>query len=84
MSVEAEILDNILRHGDKIYCFNCGEDLATAFDEQGEGVPVAVLWVDAGRMNYPKEPDEPPEAYFECWRCFKKRFEEVDEGGSLS
>ncbi len=74
---EAEILDDILLHGHEITCFNCGEALTDVFKP---GKPVAVLWVDPGRINYPREPDEPAEAYFECWKCFQKRFQKEVEG----
>ncbi len=68
---EGDLCDYILRHAHLLTCYNCGEKLSdklpTASDDR-----VGVLHIDPGQSNYPREPDEPAVAYFECIECAGK------------
>jgi hypothetical protein len=69
---EGDLCALILRHADKLTCYNCGENLAEAYSAGATGDKVGVLHIDPGRNNYPRDPDEPAEAYFECMECAQK------------
>lgn len=64
---EGDLDDIILRHAHLLTCCNCGEKLQDKVCLKDD--VVGVLHIDPGRSNYPREPDEPAEAYFECVEC---------------
>jgi len=67
---EGELSDIILRNIHLLSCFNCGKALKDVPSRHRVGVEEAgVLCIDPGRINYPREPDEPAQAYFECMDC---------------
>ena len=69
----------IIKPGDKcldsecnahlLTCYNCGETLARKSHWHWHSDHVGVLHIDPGSNNYPREPDEPAQAYFECMEC---------------
>ena len=65
---EGELCDLILRHADLLTCYNCGDKLSDKV-QVGNDDKVGVLRIDPGSNNYPREPDEPAVAYFECIEC---------------
>ena len=67
---EGELCDIILRHADLLTCYNCGDKLSDKV-QVGNDDKVGVLRIDPGSNNYPREPDEPAQAYFECMECAK-------------
>ena len=67
---EGELSDIILENFHLLTCFNCGEKLEDVKSDYRTGSEEAgVLCIDPGRINYPREPDEPAQAYFECMDC---------------
>ncbi len=67
---EGELSDIILSNIHLLTCFNCGKALKDVPSRHRVGVEEAgVLCIDPGRINYPREPDEPAQAYFECMDC---------------
>jgi len=68
---EGELSDIILSNIHLLTCFNCGKALKDVPSRHRVGVEEAgVLCIDPGRINYPREPDEPAHAYFECMDCW--------------
>ncbi len=67
---EGELADIILRNAHLLTCYNCGEKLEDVHSKRrGRTEDVGVLCIDPGCNNYPREPDEPAQAYFECMGC---------------
>jgi len=67
---EGELSDIILSNIHLLTCSNCGKVLKDVPSRHRVGVEEAgVLCIDPGRINYPHEPDEPAQAYFECMDC---------------
>jgi hypothetical protein len=67
---EGELSDIILENFQLLACFNCGEKLGDVKSEYRAGSEEAgVLCIEPGSINYPREPDEPAQAYFECMDC---------------
>jgi len=67
---EGELSDIILSNIHLLTCSNCGKVLKNVPSRHRVGVEEAgVLCIDPGRINYPREPDEPAQAYFECMDC---------------
>lgn len=64
---EGDLCDLILRHAHLLTCYNCGAKLSDKVQVNDDRV--GVLRIDPGRNNYPREPDEPAVAYFECIEC---------------
>ena len=62
---ESELCDLILRNAHLLTCYNCGAKLS----DKVRGDQVGMLRIDPGSNNYPREPDEPAVAYFECIEC---------------
>ncbi len=67
---EADIIDILLAHSNLLTCYDCGKRLVEA---HGEGEVIAELCLDPGRLNYPREPDEPASIYFRCADCIRER-----------
>lgn len=70
VKTEVDIVDILLRHGDLLTCYNCGEKL---IDTGRKEDVVAEMCLDPGGMNYPIDPDEPATIYFRCVNCMKDR-----------
>jgi hypothetical protein len=71
---EGELSDIILENFHLLTCFNCGEKLGDVKSNYRTGGEEAgVLCIDPGSINYPREPDEPAAAYFECVECQNNR-----------
>lgn len=70
---EGDLCDLILRHAHVLTCFNCGALLDEKWNRQENNDEVGILHIDPGRNNYPREPDEPAQLYFECIECSKER-----------
>ena len=67
---EGELSDIILENFQLLTCFNCGERLGDVKSDYRTGSEEAgVLCIEPGSINYPREPDEPTHAYFECMEC---------------
>ena len=67
---EGELSDIILQNANLLTCFNCGRTLDDVHSQhKGRAEDVGVLCIDPGSNNYPHEPDEPAQAYFECMEC---------------
>ena len=67
---EGELSDIILSNIHLLTCLNCGKALKDVPSRHRVGVEEAgVSCIDPGRINYPREPDEPARAYFECMDC---------------
>lgn len=85
---EGELADIILRNAHLLTCFNCGEKLEDIHSKgRGRTEDIGILCIDPGRDNYPREPDEPAEAYFECMKCREERAaldRKVSDGSSSS
>lgn len=64
---EGDLCALILRHVHLLTCYNCGEKLQDKVRLKDD--VVGVMHIDPGRSNYPREPDEPAAAYFECIEC---------------
>jgi len=64
---EADLCDHILRGAHMLTCYNCGATLRSKAYRKDD--KVGVLRIDPGSNNYPREPDEPAVAYFECIEC---------------
>lgn len=64
---EEEVCDIILQNVDLLTCINCGAKLSDKVRLKDD--VVGVLHIDPGSSNYPREPDEPAAAYFECAEC---------------
>lgn len=70
---EGELSDIILENFHLLTCYNCGEKLGDVkSDYRGGSEEAGVLCIDPGSINYPREPDEPAAAYFECMDCRDK------------
>lgn len=69
---EADLCDLILRHAHALTCYNCGALLEEKCNPQ-QNDTVGVMHIDPGSNNYPREPDEHAELYFECNGCSKER-----------
>lgn len=71
---EGDLCDLILRHAHTPTCFNCGARLEEkCIPRQND--TIGVMHISPGSNNYPREPDEPAELYFECYECSKERQE---------
>ncbi len=68
---EGELCDLILQYAHLPTCYNCGAKLSDKVQQVNDD-RVGVLHIDPGRNNYPREPDEPAVAYFECIDCAQK------------
>lgn len=69
---EGQLCDVILWYADMLTCYNCGETL-TKNCIHGSDKEIGILRIDNGSTNYPREPDEPAQAYFECITCREER-----------
>jgi len=67
---EEDLCELILENAHILTCFNCGETLESKTTRAND-TAVAVLHIDPGEMNYPREPDIPSSAYFECMECYR-------------
>lgn len=72
---EGDLCDLILRHAHVLTCFNCAALLEEKWNRQQDNDQVGILHIDPGSSNYPREPDEPAQLYFECTECSKERQE---------
>jgi hypothetical protein len=67
---EGELADIILRNIHLLTCYNCGRALEGVHSKhKGRAEDLGMLCIDPGSNNYPREPDEPVQAYFECMEC---------------
>ena len=75
---EEDLCELILENAHILTCFNCGELLESkiAYAKRSNKLDdnqtaVAILHADPGESNYPREPDVPASAYFECLECYE-------------
>ena len=67
---EEDICELILKNAHVLTCYNCGETLRA--QSRTLDTAIGVLHIDPGEMNYPREPDVPASAFFECMQCHKR------------
>ena len=75
---EEDLCELILENAHVLTCFNCGETLELQTSVIPNDTRVGILHIDQGEMNYPREPDIPASAYFECMQCYEREHIEDD------
>ena len=79
---EEYLCELILENAHVLTCFNCGETLELQTSVIPNDTRVGILHIDPGEKNYPREPDIPASAYFECMQCYEReRIEDESDCG---
>jgi hypothetical protein len=68
---EEDLCELILENAHFLTCFNCGGTLESQTSGIANDTRVGILHIDPREVNYPREPDMPASAYFECLECYE-------------
>ena len=75
---EEDLCELILENTHVLTCFDCGGTLESQTSVIPNDTRVGILHIDPGEKNYPREPDIPASAYFECMQCYGR--ERIEDG----